>query len=329
MTLTQSHILGTGSYAPSHILTNFDLEKTINTSDAWIVERTGIRERRIADENEATSDMAVEAAKKALEMAGTDAADLDMIIVGTISPDMQMPSCAVLVQAKLGAKRAFAFDVSAACAGSLYALAIADKFIRTGAARRVLVIGAELLSRIVDWTDRNTCVLFGDAAGAFVVGPSPEANRGLLSTHLHSDGTAAGILSIPGGGSRHPQSEDVLAHKMHKVAMNGREVYKFVVRVLPEAILEALAAQGLKPGAVDHVVSHQANVRIVESVVDRLGIPREKCWLNIDRYGNTSSASLPLSLDEANRAGRFKPGDLIAMMAIGAGMAWGSALMRW
>jgi len=325
----QSHILGTGSYAPSRILTNYDLEKIIDTSDAWIVERTGIRQRHIAADDEATSDMAVEAAKKALEMSGTDASDLDMIIVGTISPDMQMPSCAVLVQAKLGAKRAFAFDISAACAGSLYGLSIADNFIRTGAARRVLVIGAELLSRIVDWSDRNTCVLFGDAAGAFIVGPSPQPGHGLISTHLHSDGTAAGILSIPGGGSRHPQSEDVLARKMHKVAMSGREVYKFVVRVLPEAILEALAAQGLKPGAIDHVVTHQANVRIVESVMDRLGIPREKCWLNIDRYGNTSSASLPLSLDEANRAGRLKSGDLIAMMAIGAGMAWGSALMRW
>jgi 3-oxoacyl-[acyl-carrier-protein] synthase III len=328
-TVTQSHILGTGSYAPSRILTNYDLEKLIDTSDAWIVERTGISQRHIAADDEVTSDLAVAAAKRALEMAGMDAADLDMIIVGTISPDMPMPSCAVLVQAKLGAKRAFAFDVSAACAASLYGLSIADKFIKTGAAQRVLVIGAELLSRLVDWTDRNTCVLFGDAAGAFVVGPSPTPDRGLISAHLHSDGTAAGMLSIPGGGSRHPQSEEVLAKKMHKVAMNGREIYKFAVRVLPEAILEALAAQGLKSGAIDHVISHQANVRIVESVVDRLAIPREKCWLNIDRYGNTSSASLPISLDEANRAGRLQPGDLIAMMAIGAGMAWGSALMRW
>ncbi len=329
MQLTQSRILGTGSYAPSRILSNFDLEKLVNTSDQWIVERTGIKERRIAAEGEATSDMAVEAAKKALAMAETDAADLDMIIVGTISPDMPMPSCAVLVQAKLGATRAFAFDLSAACAGSLYGLSIADQFIRNGKVKRVLVIGAELLSRVVDWTDRNTCVLFGDAAGALVVGPTEEPGRGLMSAHLHSDGTAAGILNIPGGGSSHPQSPDVLAKNMHKVAMNGREIYKFAVRVLPEAILEALAAHGLKPGAIDHVVSHQANVRIVESVVDRLGIPIEKCWLNIDRYGNTSSASLPISLDEANRAGKLQPGELIAMMAIGAGMAWGSALLRW
>jgi 3-oxoacyl-[acyl-carrier-protein] synthase-3 len=329
MDLTQSQILGTGSYAPSRILTNTDLEKLVDTSDQWIIERTGIRERHIAAEGEVTSDMAVAAARRALEMAATDPADLDMIIVGTISPDMPMPSCAVVVQAKLGASRAFAFDISAACAGSLYGLSIADQFIRSGQAKRVLVIGAELLSRVVDWTDRNSCVLFGDAAGAMVVGPSSDPNRGLMSAHLHSDGNAAGILQIPGGGSRHPQSAEVLANNMHKVAMNGREIYKFAVRVLPDAILEALGAHGLKPGAVDHIISHQANVRIVESVVDRLGIPLEKCWLNIDRYGNTSSASLPISLDEANRAGRLQPGDLIAMMAIGAGMAWGSALMRW
>jgi 3-oxoacyl-[acyl-carrier-protein] synthase III len=327
--VTHAHILGTGSYAPSRILTNHDLEKIINTSDAWITERTGIKERRIAADGEVTSDMAVAAARKALEMAGTDPADLDMIIVGTISPDMPMPSCAVFVQAKLGATRAFAFDLSAACAGSLYGMAIADQFIRSGSARRVLVIGAELLSRLVDWEDRSSCVLFGDAAGAMVLGPSPDPARGLISTHLHSDGTAAGMLSIPGGGSKYPQSEDVLAKKLNKISMNGREVYKYATRALPEVILEALAANGLKPGAIDHVVTHQANVRIVESVVDRLGIPREKCWLNIDRYGNTSSASLPISLDEANRAGRLRPGDLIAMMAIGAGMAWGSALVRW
>jgi 3-oxoacyl-[acyl-carrier-protein] synthase III len=329
ITLAYSHVLGTGVYAPSRVLTNQDLEKIINTSDAWITERTGIKERRIAADNEATSDMAVEAAKRALAMADTDPTALDMIIVGTISPDMQMPSCAVIVQARLGATRAFAFDLSAACAGSLYGISIADQFIRSGKASRVLVIGAEILSRLVDWSDRSSCVLFGDAAGALVLGPTPDPSRGFLSAHLHSDGGAASILSIPGGGSRYPQSEEVLAKKMHKIAMNGREIYKFAIRVLPDAMLEALAANGLKPGAIDHVISHQANARIVESVVDRLGVPRDKCWLNIDRYGNTSSASLPISLDEANRAGRLKQGDLIAMMAIGAGMAWGSALLRW
>jgi len=327
--LRYSHILGTGAYAPKRVLTNQDLEKIVATSDQWITERTGIKERRIAAEGEVTSDMAVAAARQALAMAGTRPEDLDMIIVGTISADMPLPSCAVIVQAKLGAKRAFAFDLSAACAGSLYAMSIADQFIRSGKAERVLVIGAELLSRLVDWTDRNTCILFGDASGALVMGPSPEAGRGLLSTHLHSDGTAAGILTIPGGGSQHPQSEEVLAKKMHKIAMNGREIYKFAVRVLPEVILEALNANGLTADDIDHIVSHQANARIVESVLERLNIPLEKCWLNLPRYGNTSSASLPISLDEANRAGRLKQGDLIAMMAIGSGMAWGGALMRW
>lgn len=327
--LIQSHILGTGSYAPKQILTNRDIEQMVDTSDAWIRERTGIKERRIAAEGEVTSDMAAVAARRALAMADTKASDLDLIIVATISADMPLPSCAVILQAKLGAARAFAFDVAAACAGSLYALTIADQFIRSGRARRVLVIGAELLSRLVNWSDRNTCVLFGDAAGALVVGPADDPGRGLLSTHLHSDGRAAGILSIPGGGSQYPASEEMLARKMHKIAMNGREIYKFAVRALPDAILEALDASGLKVAEIDHIVPHQANARIVEKVLEKLGIPLEKCWLNLERYGNTSSASLPISLDEANRAGRLKPGDLIVMMAIGAGMTWGSALMRW
>ena len=327
--MIRTRIIGTGSYAPTRILTNADLEAMVATSDAWIRQRTGIRERHIAAESENTSDMAVAAARAALAMAGTEASDLDMIIVATISADMPMPSCAVMVQAKLGAKKAFAFDLSAACAGSLYGMTIADQFIRSGSARRVLVIGAELLSRLVDWTDRSSCILFGDAAGALVLGPSEDPARGLLSAHLHSDGDAAEILTIRGGGSRHPASTAVIDAKMHKIAMSGREVYKFAVRVLPDALMEAFAANGVAPKDIDHVVSHQANLRIVESVLDRVGIPLERCWLNLDRYGNTSSASLPLSLDEANRAGRLKDGELIAMMAIGAGMAWGSALMRW
>jgi 3-oxoacyl-[acyl-carrier-protein] synthase III len=327
--LAQSCILGTGAYAPKKILTNRDLEQMVDTTDAWITERTGIKERRIAAEGEVTSDMAVVAARHALAMAGTNVLDVDMIIAGTISADMPLPSCAVMIQAKLGAARAFAFDISAACAGSLYGLTIADQFIRTGRARRVLVIGAELLSRLVDWSDRNTCILFGDAAGAMVVGPAQDPGRGFLSAHLYSDGRAAGILSIPGGGSKFPPSAEMLERKMHKIAMNGREIYKFAVRVLPEAILEALDANGLAVADIDHIVPHQANARIVEKVLEKLGIPLKKCWLNLDRYGNTSSASLPISLDEANRAGRLKPGDLIAMMAIGAGMTWGSALMRW
>ena len=327
--MTRTAILGTGAYAPEKVLSNLDLEKMVNTSDQWITERTGIKERRIAAPGEVTSDMAVKASVRALEMAHTRAEDLDLIVVGTVSPDMPMPSCAVSVQAKLGAKKAFAFDLSAACAGSLYAMAIADQYIRTGTAKRVLVLGAELLSRLVDWTDRNTCVLFGDAAGAMVLGPSADETRGILGIYLHSDGDAANILTIPGGGSLHPQSPEVLEKKLNKVAMNGREIYKYAVRALPEAVLEALGKHGLTPPQVTHLIAHQANLRIIESVCSRLGIPLEKCWVNIDRYGNTSSASLPTTLDEANRAGRLRPGDIIAMMAIGAGMAWGSAVVRW
>ena len=329
--LRRTRIIGTGSYAPEKVLTNKDLEKIVDTTDEWIVERTGIRERRMAADDEVTSDMAHKAALRALEMAGTKPEELDLIIVGTISPDMPMPSSAAFLQHKLGAKRAFAFDLSAACAGSLYGLSIADQFVKTGAVKRALVIGVELLTRIIDWEDRNTCVLFGDAAGAFVLGPAEDGDdsRGILSTHLHTEGALTDILCIRGGGSKHPMSEQVMKDKLHKVAMNGREVFKFAVRSLTDAVNEALTHNGLTAAQVDHVIAHQANVRIIDAVLDRVGLPQEKVWLNIHKYGNTSSASLPMTLDEANRAGRLKKGDTIAMMAIGAGMAWGSAIVRW
>ena len=327
--MRRTQIIGTGAYAPEKVVTNQDLEKIVETSDAWITERTGIRERRMAADGEQTSDMATKAAQRALEMSGTRAEDLDLIIVATVTPDMPMPSCAVFVQAKLGAKKAFAFDVTAACAGSLYAMSIADQFIRAGTVKRALIVGVELLTRIIDWEDRNSCVLFGDGAGAMVLGPCEDGERGILSTHLHSDGTLAGILQIPGGGSVHPQSEDVVKRKLHKVHMAGKDVYKVAVRALPEAVLEALAHNHVQAKDITHVIAHQANLRIIESVMDRLELPLERCWLNIAKYGNTSSASLPTTLDEANRAGKLKQGDLIAMMAIGGGMAWGSALVRW
>ncbi|MCA9549550.1 MAG: ketoacyl-ACP synthase III [Myxococcales bacterium] len=326
--MARARIIGTGSYAPEKILTNDDLSKLIETNDEWIRTRTGIRERHIAREDEQTSDMAVEAAKRALEMAGKTAADLDLIIVGTISGDMPMPSCASFVQAKLGAK-APAFDVSAACAGSIYGLAIADKFVRTGAAKCALVIGVELLSRILDWEDRNTCVLFGDAAGAMIVGPEPDEEKGILSTHLHTDGNLTDILKIPGGGSIFPVTHEVVDQRMQFVKMNGREVYKVAVRSLTDVVNEALAHNNLTTADVDHVVPHQANIRIVDTVLERLAIPKEKAILNIDRFGNTSSASVPITLDEGVRTGRIKSGDLVAMMAIGAGMTWGGALVRW
>lgn len=326
--MVRARIIGTGSYTPEAILTNDDLAKKIETSDEWIVSRTGIRARRMAREDEQTSDMATMAAKRALESADCRPQDLDMIIVGTISGDMPMPSCAAFVQKKLGA-RCPVFDVSAACAGSIYGLSIADKFIRTGAAKKIMVIGVELLSRLLDWEDRNTCVLFGDAAGAMLVGVSEDENRGILTTHLDADGTFTDILTIPGGGSLHPTTHESVEARLHKVKMNGREVYKVAVRSLAETVEKSLNALEMKAGDVKHVVPHQANIRIVEAVLERLGIPLERAVLNIDKYGNTSSASVPVTLDEGVRSGRIQKGDMVAMMAIGAGMAWGSAIVRW
>ncbi len=326
--MPNSRIIGTGSYIPEKVLTNLDLEKMVETSDAWIVERTGIRERHVAADGEAASDMAAAASRRALEMAGVRPEDLDVIIVGTISADMPMPSAAVLLQQKLGASKAFAFDLSAACAGSIYGMGIADSFIATGRVRRALVVGVEVLTRILDWTDRNTCVLFGDAAGAMVLAPS-DGPSGILSTHLHSDGAGAPALYIPAGGSARPTTEATVREKLHYVKMNGREVYKIAVRSLTAVLGEAFATNRVTPDDVSHVIAHQANLRILESVLQRYAIPMSKCWVNLDKVGNTSSASLPMTLDQANRAGRLSRGDLIAMMAIGAGMAWGGALVRW
>ena len=329
--MQRSRIVGTGTYLPELSLTNDQLaaKMGIDTTDAWIRERTGIGARRMAAEGEATSDMATHASRKALELAGITPEDLDLIIIGTITPDMPFPSAAAFVQAKLGATRAACFDVSAACAGSLYALSIADQFIRTGSAKYVLVVGAELLTRIVDWRDRASCVLFGDAAGAMVMAPETRADRGLLSTHLHTDGRQTGILCIKGGGSAKPFSQEVLDKREQFVTMQGREVYKVAVRALEQVSREALDRNGYKPQDVNHVIAHQANLRILEAVMKRLEIPLGKCHLNIEKVGNTSSASVPLTLDQANRKGALKDGDLILMMAIGGGMSWGSALLRW
>ena len=326
--MKRSRIIGTGSYAPEKVLSNDDVSKLVDTTDEWITTRTGIKFRHIAREDEQTSDMAAAAAKRALEMAGCTAEDLDMIIVGTISGDMPMPACAAFVQSKIGAMCP-AYDVSAACAGSLFALSIADQYIRTGSAKKVLVIGVELLSRILNWEDRNTCVLFGDAAGAMILGASESEDRGILSTHIHTDGKYTDILTIPGGGSIHPINIDTIEKKLNFVHMNGREVYKFAVRSLSSVVREGLEANQLTTDQVDHVVPHQANIRIVDAVLKNLKMPREKTVLNIDRYGNTSSASVPVTLDEAVREGRIKEGDMVAMMAIGAGMSWGSAIIRW
>lgn len=329
--MQRARIVGTGTYLPARVVTNDDLvtQFGIDTSDQWIRERTGIGARRIAAPGEATSDMATAAGRQALEQAGLKADDVELIVVGTITPDMQFPSCAALVQAKLGARKAAAFDVSAACAGSIYALSVADSMIRTGAVKNALVIGAELLTRIVNWEDRSTCVLFGDAAGAMVLVPDKRPETGILSTHLHTDGTQADILCIPGGGSLRPFDQRVLQEKAMFVTMKGGEVYKTAVRALEAVSREALEANRLRPADVDHVIAHQANLRILDAVMKRLEIPLSKCHLNIEQVGNTSSASVPLTLDQANRSGALRDGQIVLMMAIGGGMSWGSALVRW
>jgi 3-oxoacyl-[acyl-carrier-protein] synthase III len=325
----RSFIAGTGSYAPDKILTNADLEKMVQTSDQWIVERTGIRERHIVAPDQATSDLAYEAARRALADAELSPADVEMIVVGTVTPDYPFPSAAVVLQAKLGNKKAFAFDVSAACAGSIFALSIADRYICSGAVKNALVLGAESLTRITDWTDRNTCILFGDGAGAMVLRPTDDARRGVSTIRLHADGAYVPILLQPGGGSRDPISEKVVREKSHFVKMNGREVFKVAVRALEDTCREVLAAEKLAPGDVTWVIAHQANKRILDATLSRLAIPPERCWMNLEKYGNTSSASLPMTFDEAHRAGWFKPGDVILMMSIGGGMAWGAGVVRW
>lgn len=328
MAVVRSRILGTGHYLPRGVRTNADLEKMVDTSDAWITERTGIRARHIAEAGIATSDMAAAAARAALERAGILPDAIDLIIVGTVTPDMPMPATAVFVQQKLGCKTCPAFDLSAACAGFVYGLSIADKFIRTGAMRHVLVIGVELLSRVIDWTDRTTCVLFGDGAGAVVLGPSDDEGTGIFSTAIHTDGSLASSLWIPGGGSVNPMSHEAIDERLHKVHMRGQDIFKVAVKNLYAASRDALDHAGMTPSDIQWVCAHQANLRIINQVVDRLGVPEDRVLVNIDRVGNTSSASIPILLDENLRGGKIKSGDTVLMCALGAGISWGSALVR-
>jgi 3-oxoacyl-[acyl-carrier-protein] synthase-3 len=328
----RSRIVGLGHYLPPVIRTNLDLEKMVDTSDAWITERTGIRARHIAPDGVVTSDMAAHAANEALAMAGLKATDLDMIIVGTVTPDMPMPATAVFVQQKIGALSCPAFDLSAACAGFVFGLTIADQFVRSGAMKHVLVVGVELLSRVIDWSDRTTCVLFGDGAGAVVVGPADpgegERASGILSTAIHTDGALANSLLIPGGGSVTPASHEVVEQKLHKVHMKGQDIFKVAVRNLFSASKNALEAAGMTSADVDWICAHQANLRIIDQVTSRLQVPQEKVLINIDRVGNTSSASIPILVDENFRSGKIKKGDTVLMCALGAGISWGSALVR-
>lgn len=321
-------IAGIGSYVPARVLTNADLERMVATSDEWIRERTGIRERRIAARGEACSDLAVQAGKRALTAAGLAATDLDMILVATCTGDYPLPATACLVQHQLGATKAAACDLSAACCGFVYALSVADAYVKTGM-RHVLVIGSEVMSAVTDWTDRNTCVLFGDGAGAVVVSAGDDGERGILSTHLRSDGTLCELIMVPGGGSRTPPSEKVIAERLQYIKMKGNETFKVAVRSLEEIARSTLAANHLRVEDIDLYVPHQANIRILKAVMERLGLPIEKVMLNVDRYGNTSAASIPIALDEAVREGRIKDGSLVMLGAFGAGLTWASAIVRW
>ena len=324
-----ARIIGTGSYAPAKVLSNADLEKFLDTSDEWIRTRTGISERRMATEAEATSDLAYQAALRALAAANMDVADLDMILVATATPDMFFPSTACVLQDRLAARRAAAMDISAACSGFIYGLAVADGLLRLGTLRTILLVGAETLTRVVNWKDRSTCVLFGDGAGAVVM-RAGEGPRGILSTHLFADGSKGSHLIIPGGGSRHPISHRMVEEGLATIRMsNGNEVFKVAVRAMEDAALTALKYNSLDISDVDLLVPHQANLRIINAVGQRLGLSEEKVCVNIQRYGNTSAASIPLALDEAVLAERVKAGDLLLLCAFGGGLTWGSAVIRW
>lgn len=322
-----SQILGTGAYVPKRILTNADLERMVETSDTWIVERTGIRERHVVESGQACSDLAVEAAQRALMAADVAPSEIDLILLATCTGDSPLPSTACLIQHRLGAKRAAACDISAACCGFVYALAIADAYVKNGM-RHVLVIGSEVMSAITDWTDRNTCVLFGDGAGAVLVGQGHEGS-GILSTHLHANGGLSDLIQVPGGGSRDPASEQVLQDKRCFIKMKGNETFKIAVKSMEEATKEALDANKLTMDDVDLLIPHQANIRILNAVSQRLGLAREKVMINLDRFGNTSAASIPIALDQAIQEGRVHKGSVVLLAAFGAGLTWASALVRW
>jgi len=321
-------ITGVGAYLPKKVLTNADLEKMVDTSDEWIVSRTGIKQRRLAAKNELTSDMAAKAARQALASAALRPLDLGLIIVATITPDMPFPSVACILQQKLGAKNAVCFDISAACAGFVYGLVVAQQFIARGTYKNALVMGAEVLSSVTDYKDRNTCVLFGDGAGAAVLSET-KTSRGIISTYLGSDGSMVDLLMLPAGGSKNPASNKTLKGRMHYIKMQGNELFKIAVRSMVEAAQKALALAGLEPEDVDCFIPHQANIRILLAVAKRLGIEEKKIYLNIERYGNMSSASTAVALSEAVKEGRIKKGDIVLLDAFGAGLVSGACVIKW
>jgi 3-oxoacyl-[acyl-carrier-protein] synthase-3 len=321
-------IVGIGSYVPAKTVTNKDMEAIVETSDEWISDRTGIKCRHFVAENEHTSDLATKAAERALKDANLTADDIDLIVVATATPDMLFPSTACLVQHNLNATKAAAYDLSAGCSGFMYSIATASQFIKTGLYKYVLVIGAEALSRLMDFTDRNTCVLFGDGAGAVVLGEVP-AGYGILGVHLGSDGGGGPLLSLPAGGTRIPATEESVKNRLHYIHMEGNEVFKFAVKIMGEAAFKALEQAGMQPSDVDWLIPHQANIRIIQSAAKRLKMPMEKVVVNVDRYGNTSSASIPIALEEAIHDGRIKSGQTVVMVGFGAGLTWASTVIRW
>lgn len=320
-------IRGTGSYTPERVLTNEELMKMVDTTDEWITTRTGIRERRVATDSQATSDLATPAARRALEASGLDVEDLDLIIVGTATPDMLFPSTACLLQSNLGAKNAVAFDLSAACSGFLYATSVARSFMQSGQYRNALVVGAETLTKIVNWDDRRSCVLFGDGAGAAVLTPS-EDESGIESISLFSDGQLSNLLYQPAGGSRIPASTESVAQDLHTIRMEGRDVFKYAVRHMTSAMTAMIEEAGITADQLDLLIPHQANLRIIEAVGKRLNIPEEKVFVNVHKYGNTSAASVPIALDEAIREGRVKPGSTVGLVVFGGGFTWASAVVK-
>jgi 3-oxoacyl-[acyl-carrier-protein] synthase-3 len=328
--LIRTKITGIGSYVPEGVVSNKDIEKMVDTSDEWITTRTGIRERRIVTNGQVASDLAVEASKRALNMAGVDVSEVDLIIVATMSGDMPMPSTASRLQHKIGAKNVAAMDINAACSGFLYALTVADNFIRSNSHlyKKVLLVGTEVLSSFLDWEDRSTCILFGDGAGAVVLEPT-HTDSGVISTKLHSNGGLWDLVHIPGGGSSHPPSEETLRNRMHYITMKGNETFKVAVRTLTSVVLETLNENNLDVSQIKLLIPHQANIRILQAVAQRLGLPQERVFINIERYGNTSAASIPLALDEAVRSERISEGDYILMEAFGGGLTWASALIKW
>jgi len=321
-------ILGTGSSLPERIVTNFDLEKMMDTTDEWITTRTGIRERHVASESEFMSLFATDASKKAIEMAAIDPEQIDMIICATVTPDMPIPSTACTIQVNLKAKKAAAFDLAAGCSGFIYALAVANQFILTGCYENILVIGAELLTKYLDWTDRATSVIFADGAGAVIVSRG-ERPRGILATSLHTDGSMLDFIQIPAGGTIHPASERTVEQRMHYIKMKGNETFKIAVRSLEDVAKEVIEKAGFKPGDIDLFIPHQANKRIIDAVASRLSLDSKKVYINIERIGNTSAASIPIALDEAVRNHLVKEGDNLLFAAFGAGLTWAAAIVKW